>query len=85
MQGISILNDPQGNPKTATIDLQQHDSQLNPLVSSLLDLLNQQQEDTEQADFHTLSMSGLARAYGDDEPEYDESDLIWINPNFKPR
>ncbi len=85
MQGLSVLTDPQGNPKTAMIDLQQYDSQLNPLVAGVLQLLQQQQQaEIERTDFHALSLQGLSRAYGDDEPEYTDADLIWINPDFKP-
>ncbi len=84
MQGLSILTDPQGKPKTATIDLQQHDNQLTPLVAGLLDLLSQQQEDTERREFLEASMINLNRAYGEDEEEYTEADCIWINPDFKP-
>ncbi len=84
MQGLSILTDPQGNPKTATIDLLQHDSQLNPLVAGLLDLLNQQKGDRERREFLEASMINLNRAYGEDEVEYTEADCIWINPDFKP-
>ena len=72
MQGLSILTDPQGKPKTAMIDLQQHDTQLNPLVIGLLELLNQQQEDAERADFQTMAHAALNRAYGDDEPDYSD-------------
>ena len=72
MQGLSILTDPQGKPKTAMIDLQQHDTQLNPLVIGLLELLNQQQEDTERADYQAMAHAALNRAYGDDEPDYSD-------------
>ena len=85
MQGLSILTDPQGNPKTAMIDLQQHDNQLNPLVAGLLDLLTQQQEDHERREFLEASMLNLNRAYGDDEPEYTDAHLIERNPNYQPK
>lgn len=84
MQGLSVIIDPEGNPKTAMIDLQQHDDQLNPLVAGLLQLLSQQEEDTERREFLEASMLNLNRAYGKDEYEYTEADLIWINPDFKP-
>ncbi len=72
MQGLSILTDPQGNPKTAMIDLQQHDDQLNPLVAGLFNLLNQQQEDRERQEFIEAAMINLNRAYSDDEPHYSD-------------
>jgi hypothetical protein len=84
MQGLSVLTDPEGNPKTVTIDLQQHDSQLNPLVSGLLDLLQQQQEADERRLFFDASGITANAAYSDDEEEYTIADLKAINPNFSP-
>ncbi|GAB3639721.1 hypothetical protein [Spirosoma arcticum] len=84
MQGVSLITDQQGNPRILTIDVQQHDSQLNPLIAGLLDLIRQQDEDTERADFYAQSIQGLARAYGDDEPDYSDAELTWTNPNYKP-
>jgi len=84
MQGVSIITSPEGLPKILTIDVEHHDSQLNPLITGLLTLIRQQEEQSERADYHALSMHGLARAYGDDEPEYTDEDLIWKNPDFKP-
>ena len=40
------------------------------------------QEDTED-DFYTFSAQGLARAYSDDEPEYDASMIKEPNPLYK--
>ena len=84
MQGLSVLTDPNGQPRTAMIDLQQHDAQLNPLVAGLLDLLNQQQETDERREFLEASLLNLNRAYGEDEPEYTAADCVWLNPDFKP-
>jgi uncharacterized protein YkuJ len=84
MQGLSVLTDPEGNPKTAMIDLQQHDSQLNPLVSGLLDLLQQQQEDDERRLFFDASGIVANASYSDDEEEYTIADLKAVNPNFNP-
>ena len=98
MQGISVLTNPQGKPKTLTIDVEQHDNQLDPFVRGLLDLLQQQKtEPTTSPDYEYaasfeeerrefLYASGILanRAYGDDEPEYTVKDLKWINPNFSP-
>ena len=84
MQGLSILTDPQGNPKTVMIDLQQHDSQLNPLVAGLLELLWQQEQDTERREFFDASGITANAAYSDDEVEYTIDDCLWINPNFNP-
>jgi hypothetical protein len=72
MQGLSVITHPNGQPKTAMIDLDQHDEQLNPLVAGLLQLLRQQDEDDERRDWRLLAHAGLNRAYGDEEPDYDD-------------
>jgi hypothetical protein len=41
--------------------------------------------DEEREDWLRLSAQGLAAAYGDDEPEYTEADIIEPNPEFRPR
>jgi hypothetical protein len=84
MQGLSILTDPQGNPKTVMIDLQQHDSKLNTLVAGLLDLLQQQDEDTQRREFFNASGITANAAYSDDEVEYTINDCAWVNPDFNP-
>ncbi len=84
MQGLSVLTDPNGRPKTAMIDLQQHDAQLNPLVAGLLDLLNQQQETDERRLFFDASGIEANARYDEDEEEYTVADLIAVNPNFDP-
>lgn len=72
MQGISVINDPQGKPKTLTIDVELHDNQLDPFVSGLLNLLQQQAEETERAEWRGTVHASLNRAYGDDEPDYSD-------------
>ena len=72
MQGISVITDPQGQPKTLTIDVEQHDTELDPFVRGLLDLLQQQAANAERADFRAAAHNALNRGYGDDEPDYDD-------------
>lgn len=72
MQGISLITGPQGQPKTLLIDIEQHDNQLDPFVKGLLNLLQQQTEDTERADWRAIAHAALNRSYGDDEPDYDD-------------
>ena len=44
-------------------------------LDALLDSTEEDtEEDTEAADWYALSLDGLARAYGDDEPEYTAAD-----------
>ena len=72
MQGISVITNPEGQPKTLTIDVEQHDNQLDPFVRGLLDLLQQQAEEQERADWRAAAHAALNRAYGDDEPDYSD-------------
>ncbi len=41
MQGIHVINDPNGNPAVLTIDLHALDPDVSPLVAGLLDRLAQ--------------------------------------------
>lgn len=82
MQGISVINDSQGKPKTLTIDVEQHDNQLEPFVNGLLNLLQQQAEDAERANWRAGAHAALNRAYSDDEPDYD--DVPAMKPTVKP-
>ncbi len=74
MQGISVITNPQGEPKQLVLDIDQHDQQLNPFVRGLLDLLQQQAENTERADQRAAAHAALNRAYGDDEPDYSDAE-----------
>lgn len=84
MQGIHVINDANGKPAVLTIDLHNLDPDVSPLVSGLLDPLQQQADESERREF--LDASGILanRAYGHDEPEYTVTDLKWVNPNFSP-
>lgn len=72
MQGIHVINDPNGKPAVLTIDLHNLDPNVNTLVSGLLDLLQQQAEDSERADFRAVAHAALNRSYSDDEPDYSD-------------
>ena len=72
MQGIHIINDSDGKPAVLTIDLHNLDPDVSPLVSGLLDLLQQQAENSERADFRAAAHTALNRAYGDNEPDYSD-------------
>lgn len=72
MQGIHVINDPNGNPAVLTIDLHNLDPDVSPFVSGLLDLLEQRAEDSERADFRAAAHAALNRAYNDDEPDCND-------------
>jgi hypothetical protein len=42
-------------------------------------------KDAESADWYALSLQGLNRAYSDDEPEYDLSQIKEFNPDYEGR
>jgi hypothetical protein len=42
-------------------------------------------KDTESAEWYALSLQGLNRAYSDDEPEYDLSQIKEFNPDYEGR
>lgn len=72
MQGIHVINDPNGNPAVLTIDLHNLDPDVSPLVVGLLERLQQQSEQEERADYRAATHAALNRAYGDDEPDYSD-------------
>ena len=41
--------------------------------------------DSESAEWYALSLQGLNRAYSDDEPDYDLSQIKEFNPNYERR
>jgi predicted DNA-binding antitoxin AbrB/MazE fold protein len=41
--------------------------------------------DSESEDWYALSLQGLSRAYGDDEPDYDLSQIKEFNPSYERR
>lgn len=85
MQGIHVINDPNGKPAVLTIDLHNLDPDVSPFVGGLLDLLQQQAEDTDCREFLYASGALANRAYDDDEPEYTDANLIERNPNYQPK
>lgn len=50
-----------------------------------LDAPAESTEDPESAAWYALSLQGLNRAYSDDEPEYDLSQIKEFNPDYEGR
>lgn len=50
----------------------------------LLTVVGDEDGDTERADCLSLSLQGLAAAYGPDEPEYSLADVREFNPDYVP-
>ena len=95
MNGIHVINDPNGQPAVVTIDLHNLDPDVSPLVNALLGRIGispitapdyEYAASFEEERREFLYASGVLanRAYGDDEPEYDETDLIEKIPNYRP-
>ena len=65
------------------------ESENHPLVSlmevveALIEKYESEQESSEREAWSDLSMQMLARAYGEDEPEYTTDMLKWVNPDYE--
>ena len=53
------------------------------VVEALIEKYESEQESSEREDWYALSMQMLARAYGEDEPEYTTDMLKWVNPDYE--
>jgi predicted DNA-binding antitoxin AbrB/MazE fold protein len=54
-------------------------TQLVVTISSLSEIVG------DSEDWYALSLQGLSRAYGDDEPDYDLSQIKEFNPSYERR
>ena len=82
MNGIHVINDPNGNPAVLTIDLHNLDADVSPLVDELLyktrlryvsvEEFKRLTNDNERADWRAAAHAALNRGYGDDEPDYSD-------------
>jgi len=59
--------------------------ELEPDTRLIVTVLPRNQIDPEHEDWLELSKWGLARAYGDDEPEYTIDMVKELNPEYQPR
>ncbi len=53
------------------------------VIETLIEKYESDQELTEREAWHSFSMQMLARAYGEDEPEYTTDMLKWVNPDYE--
>ena len=60
---------------------QHHDQGENKVTS--IEKYESEQESAEREAWYGLSMQTLARAYGEDEPEYTTDMLRWVNPDYE--
>lgn len=59
------------------------DYPLSPNSRLLVTVLDE--DSTDASDDSALAEAALARAFGDDEPEYNEASMIWANPHYERR
>ena len=70
--------------KTLTSESQNHPLvSLMEVVGALIEKYELEQESEEREAWYGLSMQMLARAYGEDEPEYTTDMLKWTNPDYE--
>lgn len=53
------------------------------VMEALIEKYESDQESAEREAWHRFSMQMLARAYGEDEPEYTTDMLKWVNPDYE--
>ena len=53
------------------------------VIETLIEKYASEQESFEREAWSGLSMQMLARAYGEDEPEYTTDMLKWVNPDYE--
>ena len=53
------------------------------VVEALIEKYELEQASAEREAWYDLSMKMLARAYGEDEPEYTTDMLKWVNPDYE--
>ena len=70
---ITIVGESEDHPLTSLMEV----------VEALIEKYESDQESTEREAWSHLSMQMLARAYGDDEPEYTTDMLKWVNPDYE--
>ncbi len=56
MQGVSLINDLNGNPAVLTIDLRNLDPSVSPLVAGLLEHVKTDAENHEQTGYNFLQL-----------------------------
>lgn len=75
------MTDPNGKPSFLAVDLNHLDPAISPIVEGLLSLIQRSEEENDRADFRAATHAALNRAYGDDEPDYDDVPDITNNPS----
>ena len=69
---ITLIGESENHPLVSLIEV----------VEALIEKYESEQEASEREAWYGLSMQMLARAYGEDEPEYTTDMLKWVNPDY---
>ena len=70
---IILIGESENHPLTSLMEV----------VGALIEKYESEQESIERESWYRLSMQMLARAYGEDEPEYTTDMLKWVNPDYE--
>lgn len=70
---IDLVGEDKNHPLTSLMEI----------VKALIEKYESKQESMEHETWYSLCTQTLARAYGDDEPEYTTDMLKWVNPDYE--
>ncbi len=70
---ITLIGESENHPLASLMEV----------VGALIEKYESEQESMERESWYRLSMQMLARAYGEDEPEYTTDMLKWVNPDYE--
>ena len=70
---ITLIDESENHPLVSLMEV----------VEALIEKYESEQETMEREAWYGLSIRTLARAYGEDEPEYTTDMLKWVNPDYK--
>ena len=70
---ITLIGESENHPMVSLMEV----------VEALIEKYESEQESSEREAWSGLSMQMLARAYGEDEPEYTTDMLKWVNPDYE--
>jgi hypothetical protein len=74
----TVVGESENHPLASLMPL----ASLIEVVGALIEKYESEQESAERETWYRLSMQMLARAYGEDEPEYTTDMLKWVNPDY---
>ena len=70
---INLISENENHPLVSLMEV----------VETLIEKYESEKESAEREAWYSFSMQMLARAYGEDEPEYTTDMLKWVNPDYE--